>query len=150
MSTTDDQNNGTSDGIGYILKQIIPDILGSGLGAGLLTSGLVNLAGGDGLEALSYGAMAGGKSSDIYQDYLQTMQRQQNTQKPSGQETTIYNQSQFLPQQDYAGQQRNNYDMSRQNYERSLQALLNSNRGNIPQAAFPYQRSRNVSGYGNY
>lgn len=64
--TVNTKNDGDSSGIGYILKQIMPDILESGLGAGLLTSGLINLAGGDGLEALSYGAMAGGKSSDIY------------------------------------------------------------------------------------
>lgn len=149
--TVNTKNDGDSSGIGYILKQIMPDILGSGLGAGLLTSGLINLAGGDGLEALSYGAMAGGKSSDIYQDYLQKIQREQRQNGVNGQEMSGYDQEPFLQQQQaYAERLQDYYDQSSQNYGRSLQALLTPAQANLPQDTFPYRRSLNMSGYGNY
>lgn len=47
-------------------KNFMGSSLGRSLGAGLLTGGLVGLTGGSGLEALSYGAQAGGKATKTY------------------------------------------------------------------------------------
>lgn len=47
-------------------KDFFGSSLGRSLGAGLLTGGLVAATGGNGLEALSYGAKSGGAASNVY------------------------------------------------------------------------------------
>lgn len=50
---------------------------GRSLGAGLLTSGLVGLSGGSGLEALSYGSQAGGTASNVYREQMNKDKKRQ-------------------------------------------------------------------------
>ena len=152
---SDTQNNSTADseGIGYVLKQLLPDIMASGLGAGVATSGLVNMLGGSPLEALSYGAMAGGTASDTYQDYLKKLEDQQALQQYQSAQEAAYNPASFAQrQQEYRKQLQNNYNLQRQNYNRSLQQALGGNGANNGSvlSGYPYQRSRSVIGFGNY
>lgn len=50
---------------------------GRSLGAGLLTSGLVGLSGGSGLEALSYGSQAGGTATNVYREQMNKDKKRQ-------------------------------------------------------------------------
>lgn len=73
--------------------------LGRALGTGLLTGGVVAASGGDGLEALSYGAQSAGRASDIYrrelarqarrdleEQYFQSKLRQQRAEQENRQQ----------------------------------------------------------------
>lgn len=73
--------------------------LGRALGTGLLTGGVVAASGGDGLEALSYGAQSAGRASDIYrrelarqarrdleEQYFQSKLRQQQAEQENRQQ----------------------------------------------------------------
>lgn len=51
-------------------KDFFGSPFGRSVGAGLLTGGLVAASGGDGLEALSYGAQAGGRAADVNRNEL--------------------------------------------------------------------------------
>lgn len=107
------ENYSTSAGIQNVMQNLNPEPggwwqkatgflgtpLGRALGTGLLTGGVVAASGGDGLEALSYGAQSAGRASDIYrrelarqarrdleEQYFQSKLRQQQAEQENRQQ----------------------------------------------------------------
>ena len=91
---------------------------GRSLGAGLLTSGLVGLTGGSGLEALAYGAQSGGTASNVYR-------QERNRELKRQQEDRYFTQKAEQEQQRYDLEQQKLANKTQQDYESAQRDLAN-------------------------